>query len=116
MRIAIVAAGFTPAQVRRQYDVNRAAKGYEQGVLDRRQYLIDAFAMSVRLQDADGRSAAMQKIRTFNQAHPEIAITGQGLRTSLRARARYSARAEGGVVLNRRLESRAMEEARFGAE
>lgn len=58
----------------------------------------------------------MEKIQAFNQANPEIGITSQTLRQSMRSRMRYSAQAEGGIVLNRRLEARARERARFGGE
>jgi hypothetical protein len=106
-------SGFTPAEVSRQYDANRAIKGYEKHILDRRQRLIDAFAMSVRLGDADGRAEVLQKIAKFNQVNREIPITMATIERSLRGRARYSAKAEGGIVVNRRIEQRAREAARF---
>lgn len=106
-------SGFTPAEVSRQYDANRAIKGYEKHILDRRQRLIDAFAMSVRLGDTDGRAEVLQKIAKFNRVNPEIPITMATIERSLRGRARYSAKAEGGIVVNRRIEQRAREAARF---
>lgn len=109
-------SGFTPAEVSRQYDANRAIKGYEKHILDRRQRLIDAFAMSVRVNDADGRAEVLAKIRAFNTANPEIPITMSTIERSLRGRARYSAKAEGGIVVNKRLEQRARDAARFAAE
>lgn len=113
-------SGFTPDQVARQYDANRAIKGYEQAIkgyeqaiLDRRQHLIGAYYLAYRLGDADGLAAARAKIAAFNAKHPEIAITGQTLRRSMIARMRYSQRAESGIVVNPRLEAKARASARF---
>jgi hypothetical protein len=96
-------AGFTPAEVAKQYDVNRSLKNYEQAILDRRGYLLDAFAMALRLDDGEARQEALDKIKAFNRANPEIAITTKGIRQSLGARARYSRDAEHGITLNRKL-------------
>ena len=106
-------SGFTPDQVARQYDANRAIKGYEQAILDRRQHLIGAYYLAYRMGDADGLAAARAKIAAFNAKHPEIAITGQTLRRSMIARMRYSQRAESGIVVNPRLEAKARASARF---
>lgn len=105
--------GFTPSEVAEQYQANRAAKNYEQAILSRRARLMDAFAMTTRLQDTAARAEVLEKIRRFNTANPELPITGYGLRRSTRDRMRYSARAEGGIVLDRRLARRAREQARF---
>lgn len=101
--------GFMPSHVRAQYDVSGAAKNYEQYVLDRRGALLDAFAMSVRLDDDAGRAAAMDKIRAFNVRWPELAITPKTIIASLRSRARYTAQAENGIMLNRKIAGRIRE-------
>lgn len=101
--------GFMPSRVRAQYDVSRASKNYEQYVLDRRGALLDAFAMSVRLDDDAGRAAAMDKIRAFNARWPELAITPKTIIASLRSRARYTAQAENGIMLNRKIAGRIRE-------
>lgn len=101
--------GFTPAQVARRYDVNRSLKNYEQAILNRRQRLMDAFAMAHRLGDADAMTATKKRIAAFNRKNPEIAITGKSMVASLRSRARYSAKAEGGIVLNRKIAGRVRE-------
>jgi hypothetical protein len=108
--------GFTPAAVAEQYDANRAMKNYESAILQRRQGLMDAYAMAVRLNDAAGRAEVVRKVQSFNRTNPEIAITNATIRRSIRDRMRYSQRAEGGIVLNRRLERRTRESARFGGE
>lgn len=99
-------AGFTPAEVARQYDRNSALKNYEQHILDRRSRLMDAFAMANRTGDEDGRRETIAAIQKFNSTHPEIGITTATIRRSLLSRAKYSEKAEGGIILNRRLESK----------
>ncbi|HEY1034024.1 MAG TPA: PLxRFG domain-containing protein [Pseudoxanthomonas sp.] len=101
--------GFTPAEVAERYDTNRALKNYEQHVLDRRSRLVDAFALATRTGDAGGRADAMQQIRKFNTKWPEIRITPRTLKQSMRARARYSAQAESGIVLNKKIAGRVRE-------
>lgn len=105
--------GFTPSEVSEQYEANRASKNYEQAILGRRARLMDAFAMATRLNDTEARTEVLEKIRAFNKANPELPITGDTIRRSIRDRLRYSARAEGGIILDRRLARRAREQARF---
>ncbi|UOF16606.1 hypothetical protein IEQ11_08165 [Lysobacter capsici] len=87
-----------------EYQRNNALKNYEQALLDRRGYLMDSLAMAIRT-GADVE-AVQAKIRAFTQTNPEIAITAKSIERSLGACARYSSRAEGGVVLNARLAAR----------
>lgn len=102
--------GFSPTRMAEQYRVNRAAKNYEQHYLDRRQNLLNALALAVRMQDDELRTAALERIQAFNRAVPELALSPQSIRQSLRARARYSAQAEAGVVLNKRIADRVREQ------
>ena len=105
--------GFTPAQVARQYDANSAVKGYEQHILNRRQHLTDAYAMAWRLGDADTQAAVLEKMRAFNATNPELAISAETLRRSLKSRLRYSQRAEDGIIVNPKLEARVRGAVRF---
>lgn len=102
--------GFTPAEVSRQYDTNRALRNYEQHILDRRQHLMNSLAMAYRLEDGEARAETMAQIATFNRTHPEIGITPASIRRSMQSRARYSARAEAGVVLNPKIASKIREQ------
>ncbi len=95
--------GFTPSRLAEQYEENRALKNYEQHVKDRRAALMNAFALSRRLDDSDLRLRTLQQIAAFNKRWPEIAITPAKLRASLRQRAAASARADNGVIVDRRL-------------
>lgn len=100
-------SGFASAKVAEQYDRNRALTNYTDAILKRRQHLMDAFAMSLRLGDSEGRARALEKIRAFNRTNPEVAVTPESIRASIKSRTRYSAQAEGGIVLNKKLAARA---------
>lgn len=104
--ILLQANGFAPEKVSRQYETTRALKNYEQHILDRRKSLVNAFAMALRNGDAGDRASVLAKIRDFNKVNPELAITSSGLQQSIKNRARYSARAEAGIVLNPKLAAR----------
>ncbi|MEQ3438187.1 PLxRFG domain-containing protein [Stenotrophomonas maltophilia] len=104
--VLLQANGFAPEKVSRQYETTRALKNYEQHILDRRKSLVNAFAMALRNGDGSDRASVLRKIGDFNKANPELAITSSGLQQSIKNRARYSARAEAGIVLNPRLAAR----------
>lgn len=104
--ILLQANGFAPEKVSRQYETTRALKNYEQHILDRRKSLVNAFAMALRNGDASDRASVLSKIGAFNKANPELAITSSGLQQSIKNRARYSARAEAGIILNPKLSAR----------
>lgn len=104
--ILLQANGFAPEKVSRQYETTRALKNYEQHILDRRKSLVNAFAMALRNGGAGHRASVLAKIREFNKVNPELAITSGGLQQSIKNRARYSARAEAGIILNPKLAAR----------
>jgi N12 class adenine-specific DNA methylase len=110
------AIGFTPAEVARQYAVNRALKDRERHILDRRKALLAAYAMALRMDDQDAALEVRRKILAFNKAYPEKPITGQTIRRSLRAREAYSKRAENGVAYDAALRQRIAEEEGVGGE
>ena len=106
-------AGFSPAAVTEQYDANSAAKGYEQRILNRRSALLNAYAMAWRAEDTDGIQKALGKIQEWNVKHPRVGITVDTIRRSLASRMRFSAKADSGVVLDKRIADDAREQARF---
>jgi hypothetical protein len=103
------AIGFQPAAVANQYRINTSIKNYTGEIKDRRASVMNAYAMAVKSSDPDDRMAAVAAISRFNQAHPQVAITLRTLRSSLMQRARLSAQARNGVVLNRKLALQAMQ-------
>ena len=108
------AIGFTPAEVAQQYAENRALKGRERQILDRRKALLAAYAMALQQEDEETTLEVRRKILAFNKAYPEKPITGQTIRRSLRARTAYGERAEHGVVYDRALRHRAAEDTGIG--
>lgn len=100
------AIGFSPTALSRQYRENAALKNYEQHILDRRAAVLNGYAIAVRSGDQADLARAQRRLIEWNRKFPEIAIDNRGLRASLSSRARYSAQAEQGIVLNRRIADR----------
>jgi hypothetical protein len=112
------AAGFAPAELGQKYDANRALKDLEQRTLDRRQLLINRWWLARRHGDIEGVKEAMGAIGHFNAStiirqNARARITPASLLASMQKRRDYSRRAEGGIILDRRL-SRLGERVRFG--
>jgi N12 class adenine-specific DNA methylase len=114
-QLATQASGFSLAEASAQYEANNAAMKFETHVIGRRQALMDAYAMALRMNDLQAHAKVLDGIRRFNAKYPELGIKASTLRNSLRARQRYSDRSQGGVVLNPNLADRSREQARFGA-
>ncbi|MCD9088736.1 PLxRFG domain-containing protein [Stenotrophomonas sp. SY1] len=108
-QVLLQGSGFSPAQIAERYERNRALKNYEEHITGRRQSLMNAYAMAIRNGDAGDRAAVMEKILAFNKTNPEVAISSSSIRASMKSRARYSANAEGGIVLNPKLAARMRE-------
>lgn len=106
----VQALGFQPTEVAEQQRINNALYNYSDFVKERRQSLVNAFAMATQSGDADGRADALQAIQAFNAKYPEVAIRMGNLHASLRQRARISAESEHGVRLDRRLAGRVRQE------
>lgn len=109
-------AGFSPAEVSEQYEKTSALKKYEKFITDRRKSLLDAYAMGVRLKDADMIRATFEKISAFNQSNPELAINSSTIRRSLMGHAKFDQRAVNGVVLNPKLEAKLRASVKFGED
>lgn len=99
--IAMQAMGFTPDEIRRQWDTNAMRKDYERYKIDRRRALIGAFALARAEDDSDALERAREAIRAFNdhRASGEKPITPDDLRESIRTRARYRAQSQGGIYI-----------------
>ena len=104
--VLLQALGFSPAKLAEQQRVNNALMNYQKFIQDRRQSLLNAFAMAQLAGDEDGRGDALAKIQDFNAKYPEIAIRPGTIRESLRTRAQRTAQADNGIMLNRKLASR----------
>ena len=112
------ATGFSPAKLGQKYDANRTLKDLEQRTLDRRERLIGRWWLARRHGDLEGVQEAMAAIGRFNgsspiRQNPRARITPATLLASMQQRRNYSRRAEGGIIVDRRL-SRLEERVRFG--
>lgn len=114
--MALQMVGFSPARVAESYEVNASLKDYERQILDRRQALMDAYALSFRMRDNEAIRETILKIVKFNRSNPEIAIRQNTLRRSLQARQKFSERAIDGIVLNPKIDRRVRDAVRFGNE
>lgn len=108
--------GFTPAEVIDQYEVNGARKNYEGYIKDRRSMLLDAYGLAVKHSDSDASAQTLAKIREFNKANPEVAISMSAIRASLKSRQALSERSVNGVMLDKRTAGRVKDSVRFGSE
>jgi len=99
--------GFTPTRLFEQQRTNSALENYQHEILERRSRLINAYVMAT--QASQDTEAATSKIVAFNQQYPEIAIRSESIRQTMRSRARYSAEAEGGIRLDKKLAPRLRE-------
>lgn len=97
------AMGFMPAHVVEGYERNSALKGAEQRILSERRNILNRYALAVRTSDEDSRRALQGKISEFNRKYPSVAITFDTIRNSLMRRAEGRNRAEGGVLIDKRL-------------
>ena len=97
--------GFTPAALAEKRAENRAMMDLQSHIKNRRRALMDTYAMAYTQNDSEVMQATLEDMRAFNKRYPTVAITGQSVRQSLKARARRRAEMEqtGGVPLDKRL-------------
>ncbi len=99
----IQALGFQPTRLAEQSAENRALKNYSQQIQDKRQQLVNAFAIALGTGDDDLRSGVLERMQQFNATNPEIAISAANLRSNLLSRRKASAETENGVRLNKKV-------------
>lgn len=104
--------GFSPAKLADQQRINNALMNYQSHIQDRRQSLMNAFAMAHMAGDEESRTETLDKNRSFNTKYPEIAVRMSSLQSSLRTRAQRSAQAEHGIMLQKKLAGRVRREVR----
>ena len=116
--VAAKGVGFSPSRLAARYDENRAEKGRQRDIEQRRSRILGDIA-DARLARAKalkaGESpddatqkvaAAMAAMRTFNQAQHKFRITPETIQDALSARRRARKRAKDGVFLNRKIGER----------
>lgn len=97
------ALGLSPLVVAEQYEKNNEIKGADAKLTKRRQQLMNRYFMAVRQADSDGATAALGRIRQFNRANPNYAITRETLDRSQQSRARHLALSDHGITVTGRM-------------
>jgi hypothetical protein len=97
--------GFSPERVAQRQKSNIETKALEQKILNRKNDLLNAFFMSVDNEDDDLKERVIDKIGSFNRAHPGAAISSESLMKSIKTRYKNRALAEstGGIFINKKL-------------
>ncbi|WP_046971158.1 PLxRFG domain-containing protein [Dyella japonica] len=106
----VQALGFQPTKVAEQQRINGALMNYQKFIQDRRQALMNAFAMAADAGDDSDRADVLERIQSFNGKYPEIAIRMSNLQSSMRTRTQRSQQAENGIMLQKKLAGRVREE------
>lgn len=104
------ALGSTPAKLSEQYDINNAGYNLQQGILRKRQNLLNSFAKASDKGDTQKQDEIVDQIVEFNGKYPEQAITGKTISRSMKTRAENADMATGGMRYNRKLRERILEE------
>ncbi|MFU2512482.1 PLxRFG domain-containing protein [Pseudoalteromonas sp. ASV78] len=97
---ALQATGWTPHEVSEVYGQNRALKGYERQILNRRKRLMNRYALGVRLKDSDLIKESLDQIKGFNSKNKTMQITPKQLAQSIHRRKQLSDKSINGVILN----------------
>ncbi len=98
------AMGFTPSELVKQYEQNRAVKDMETRLRRRHDQLINRIFMGYRLQDRKVVRQTLRDIGQWNKSNPTYAITPATLQRSAKARSAYDMRTVGGIALDKRLQ------------
>lgn len=104
------ALGSTPAKLAEQYDINNAGYNLQQGILLKRQNLLNSYAKASDKGDTQKQQEITDQIVEFNEKYPEQAITGKTISRSMKTRAQNAELATGGMRYNRKLRDRILEE------
>lgn len=104
------ALGSTPAKLAEQYDINNAGYNLQQGILRKRQNLLNSYAKASDKGDTQKQQEITDQIVEFNEKYPEQAITGKTITRSMKTRAQNAELATGGMRYNRKLRDRILEE------
>lgn len=104
------ALGSTPAKLAEQYDINNAGYDLQQGILRKRQTLLNDYAKANDKGDEEKQGKIIDQIEQFNEKYPEQAITSKTISRSMKTRAENAELATGGMRYNRKLRDRILEE------
>ncbi|WP_144574331.1 PLxRFG domain-containing protein [Agrobacterium sp. DE0009] len=110
--IVAQAMGFTPAKISETWDRNSALKNAETRVKQKRQRLINKWAMATMAGDKEAASEALDGIKAFNavKVHAGFPIKAETLKRSIKTRTNNAAKREDGVLIGNRALGSALRE------
>ena len=99
--IVAQALGFTPAKISETWDRSTALKNAETRVKQKRQRLINKWAMATMAGDKETASEALDGIKAFNavKVHAGFPIKAETLKRSIKTRTNNAAKREDGVLI-----------------
>lgn len=95
--------GFSPASLSSTYEKTSAAKGYEKAVADRKQKLLNKYAMAQHAGDTELMADVREDIANFNSKHAGNQITSTTLLKSKKAREAAEKNMINGVTFNKKM-------------
>jgi hypothetical protein len=96
--------GFSPAELTRRYEQNRAIKDMEAKLKRRHKFLLDTLFRAYNLQDRKLARQTMKDITEWNKANPRYLISPQSIMQSAKTRQQYDMRTVGGIAVDKRLQ------------
>lgn len=110
--IVAQALGFTPAKISETWDRSTALKNAETRVKQKRQRLINKWAMATMAGDKETASEALDGIKAFNavKVHAGFPIKAETLKRSIKTRTTNAAKREDGVLIGNKALGSALRE------
>ncbi|MBY0418386.1 MAG: PLxRFG domain-containing protein, partial [Pararheinheimera sp.] len=102
-QIALQANGFSPLEISEQFRENNALSGQVRAIRDRRQLLLNRWALGKRLGDYELEYETLAEIERFNEVNPTVAIRSSDRVRSMKQRERISEQAVNGVIIPSKL-------------
>jgi len=93
--------GFGPSRSAEMYESVTAIKNAKARLNQRRQGILDSYARALKEHNERGLADMRREIFTFNQQHPQVAITAQAMRASIFMRAKREREMRDGVWLSK---------------
>lgn len=98
--------GFAPAKLTDIYEKRGFMKEMEIFIRDRKRSLLDQYELAQDAGDFEALNDVQAKINSFNAAYPEVRITSDTIRSSMRERERREREAVYGVQIDQRVRER----------
>jgi hypothetical protein len=95
--------GIRPADLAEIQFRNIKVKGQEQKIVDKRQNLLNIFALTFMTNDPKGNEEALEKIMEFNRKYPTLALDAESMIKSIKGKLEKSAQADHGLYIDPKL-------------